>query len=104
MRTHLLDPIKVKTSIGDGFRGASLSIGEKSQSSKNEVRAYHTLIWQKNPKMLLPRFNLRSLTFENPVEEAVDNYESLIPGQYTFKYPIIIGIGFLNRKHFLQTF
>ena len=93
-----MDPIKVKTSVGDGFRGASLSISEKSQSSKNEVRAYHTLIWQKNPKILLPRFNLRLLTFENPVEEAVDNYESLIPGQYTFKYPIFIGKGCSNGK------
>ena len=50
----------------------------------NEVRAYQTFIMQKNPKNILPRFNLRSLTFENSMEEVDSELESIKPGQYTF--------------------
>ena len=87
----------MKNSVGDSFRGAFISIGEKSHNSMNEVRAYQTFILQKNPKMLLSRFNLRSLEFENPMEEVDRELEGLKPGQYTFHNPILKApVNYLN--------
>ena len=85
------DPFKVKNSVGAGFRGASISISEKSLNSMNEVRAYQTLLWQQNPIQLLSQFNLRTLTFDQPSEEAVDEFRNLKPGPYTFRNPILKG-------------
>ena len=81
----------MKNSVGDGFRGASISIGERSFNSENEFRAYQTQLWNINSRMLLPEFNLRSLTFEDPGEKVVYEHEDLQPGQYTFRDEILIG-------------
>ena len=81
----------MKNSVGDGFRGASISIGERSYNSENEFRAYQTQLWHRNSRMLLPEFNLRSLTFEDPGEKVVYEHEDLQPGQYTFRDEILIG-------------
>ena len=83
------DPGTVKNSVGDSFRGAFISIGEKSHNSRNEVRAYQTFILQKNPKKLLSQFNFRSLEFENLIEEGDRELEGLKPGQYIFHNPIL---------------
>ena len=84
----------MKNSIGDGFRGASISIGERSNNSVNEVRAYQTQLWHKNSQMLLPEFNLHSLTFQYP-EEKVVNTPS---GQYTFRNEFLKGKDCLDDK------
>ena len=87
----------MKNSVGDSFRGAFISIGERSHNSMNEVRAYQTFILQKNPKMLLSQFNLRSLAFENPMEEVDRELEGLKPGQYVFHNPILKApVNYLN--------
>ena len=87
----------MKNSAGGGFRGASISISEKSLASKNEIRAYQTLLWQQNPIELLSQFNLRTLTFDQPSEEAFDEFGNLEPGPYTFRNPIIKGKDCLNN-------
>lgn len=81
----------MKNSVGDGFRGASISIGKISYNSENAVRAYQTQLWQRNSRLLLPEFNLRSLTFIDPEEKVVDDHENLQPGQYTFRNEILQG-------------
>ena len=81
----------MENSARSGFRGGSISIGEKSFNAVNEVRAYQTLLWQQNPKLLLSEFNLRSLIFEQPTEEAVDDFEKLKSGQYTFPNAFLKG-------------
>ena len=84
------DPVKVKNSIGDGFTGASISIGEKDKESTHEVKAYQTSIWHKTSKVHLSEFNLKSLTFNSAVDEAVQ-VEDVKQGQYTFRNPFLIG-------------
>ena len=81
----------MKNSVGDGFRGASISIGKRSYNSENAARAYQTQLWHRNSRLLLPEFNLRSLTFEYPEEKVVDEHEDLQPGQYTFRDEILKG-------------
>ena len=84
-----LELMKVKNSIGDGFRGASISIGEKDKKSTNEIKAYQASIWHKNPKVHLPEFNLRSLEFESiPDETAVEDVKL---GRLAFRYPFLKG-------------
>ena len=87
----------MKNSAGGGYRGALISISEKSLASKNEIRAYQTLLWQQNPIQLLSQFNLRTLTFDQPSEEAVDEFRNLKPGPYTFRNPILKGKDELNN-------
>ena len=87
----------MKNSVGGGFRGASISISEKSLNSMNEVRAYQTLLWQQNPIHLLSQFNLHTLTFDQPSEDAVDELRNLKPGPYTFRKPIVKGTDELNN-------
>ena len=81
----------MKNSVGDGFRGASISIGKRSYNSENAARAYQTQLWHRNSRLLLPEFNLRLLTFEYPEEKVVDEHEDLQPGQYTFRDEILKG-------------
>ena len=81
----------MKNSIGDGFRGASISIGKISYNSENEVRAYQKQLWHRNSRMLLPEFDLRSLTFKDLEEKIVDEHDDLQPGQYTFRDEILKG-------------
>ena len=60
----------------------------------NEVRAYQTFVWQKDPKIRLYQFNLRSLTFDSSVEDVNVELEGLTSGQYTFQNPILKGKDF----------
>ena len=88
----------MKNSLGNGFRGASISIGERSYNSVTEVRAYQTQLWHKNSQILLPEFNLHSSTFQYPEEKVVDELEDFQPGQYTFRNEFLKGKDCLDDK------
>ena len=88
----------MKNSLGNGFRGASISIGERKYNSENEVRAYQTQLWHKTSKMLLPEFNLHSLTFKYLEEKVVDELKDFQPGQYTFRNAFLKGKDCLDDK------
>ena len=47
--------------------------------------------------MPFSQFNLRTVTFDQPSEEAVDEFENLEPGPYTFRNPILKGKDDLNN-------